>query len=100
MRSPVQSRVPLLDKNKAFERLPLLGAFFFYTSIGAGLHGSVYTNANHISIRLNICQIQCGKVQHIKKNSLNLQKIEAIEISLKKSLYSHSIVALGFGDIS
>ena len=35
-----------------------------------------------------------------KKNSLNLQKIEAIEISLKKSLYSHSIVALGFGDIS
>ena len=24
----------------------------------------------------------------------------AIEISLKKSLYSHSIVALGFGDIS
>jgi len=25
----------------------------------------VYTNANHISIRLNICQIQCGKVQHI-----------------------------------
>ena len=55
---------------------------------------------NHISIRLNICQIQCGKVQHIKKNSLNLQKIEAIEISLKKSLYSHSIVALGFGDIS
>lgn len=60
----------------------------------------VYTNANHISIRLNICQIQCGKVQHIKKNSLNLQKIEAIEISLKKSLYSHSIVALGFGDIS
>ncbi|RHL33396.1 hypothetical protein DW027_22420 [Bacteroides xylanisolvens] len=38
MRSPVQSRVPLLDKNKAFERLPLLGAFFFYTSIGAGLH--------------------------------------------------------------
>ena len=104
MRSPVQSRVPLLDKNKAFERLPLLGAFFFYTSIGAGLHGSVYTmvytNANHISIRLNICQIQCGKVQHIKKNSLNLQKIEAIEISVKKSLYSHSIVALGFGDIS
>ena len=38
MRSPVQSRVPLLDKNKAFERLPLLGAFFFYTSIGGGLH--------------------------------------------------------------
>jgi len=36
MRSPVQSRVPLLDKNKAFERLPLLGAFFFYTSLGAG----------------------------------------------------------------
>ena len=35
-----------------------------------------------------------------KKNSLNLQKIEAIEISLKKSFYSHSIVALGFGDIS
>jgi hypothetical protein len=34
MRSPVQSRVPLLDKNKAFGRLPLLGAFFFYTSIG------------------------------------------------------------------
>ena len=29
MRSPVQSRVPLLDKNKAFGRLPLLGAFFF-----------------------------------------------------------------------
>ena len=46
MRSPVQSRVPLLDKNKAFGRLPLLGAFFFYTSIGAGLHyglhGSTY----------------------------------------------------------
>lgn len=41
MRSPVQSRVPLLDKNKAFGRLPLLGAFFFYTSIGTGLHGSV-----------------------------------------------------------
>ncbi len=60
----------------------------------------VYTNANHISIRLNICQIQCGKVQHIKKNSLNLQKIEAIEISFKKFFYSHSIVALGFGDIS
>ena len=31
MRSPVQSRVPLLDKNKAFERLPLLGAFFFFS---------------------------------------------------------------------
>ena len=33
MRSPVQSRVPLLDKNKAFGRLPLLGAFFFYFRI-------------------------------------------------------------------
>ena len=95
MRSPVQSRVPLLDKNKAFERLPLLGAFFFYTSIGAGLHYGLHQCKSYI-----ICQIQCGKVQHIKKNSLNLQKIEAIEISLKKSLYSHSIVALGFGDIS
>ena len=99
MRSPVQSRVPLLDKNKAFERLPLLGAFSFIHQLVA-VYTMVYTNANHISIRLNIRQIQCGKVQHIKKNSLNLQKIEAIEISLKKSLYSHSIVALGFGDIS
>ena len=36
MRSPVQSRVPLLDKNKAFERLPLLGAFFFLHQLVAG----------------------------------------------------------------
>ena len=49
MRSPVQSRVPLLDKNKAFERLPLLGAFFFYTSIGAGLHYGLHQRKSYIN---------------------------------------------------
>ena len=50
MRSPVQSRVPLLDKNKAFERLPLLGAFFFYTSIGAGLQAQSETLGDCVKI--------------------------------------------------
>jgi hypothetical protein len=49
MRSPVQSRVPLLDKNKAFERLPLLGAFFFYTSIGGGLHYGLHQCKSYIN---------------------------------------------------
>ena len=49
MRSPVQSRVPLLDKNKAFGRLPLLGAFFFYTSIGGGLHYGLHQCKSYIN---------------------------------------------------
>ena len=49
MRSPGQSRVPLLDKNKAFERLPLLGAFFFYTSIGGGLHYGLHQRKSYIN---------------------------------------------------
>ena len=56
MRSPVQSRVPLLDKNKAFGRLPLLGAFFFFTS---GLRYGLRQR-----------QIQCNMVQQI----LSLQR--------------------------
>ncbi len=99
MRSPVQSRVPLLDKNKAFERLPLLGAFFFYTSIGGGLHYGLHQRKSYIN-QIKHPSNSMWQGSTYKKNSLNLQKIEAIEISLKKSLYSHSIVALGFGDIS
>ena len=34
------------------------------------------------------------------KNSPNLQEAEAINLSSKKFFYSHSMVALGFGDIS
>ena len=43
----------------------------------------VYTNANHISIRLNICQIQCGKVQHIKKIASTYKKLRLSKYHLK-----------------
>ena len=43
----------------------------------------VYTNANHISIRLNIRQIQCGKVQHIKKIASTYKKLRLSKYHLK-----------------
>ena len=82
MRSPVQSRVPLLDKNKAFGRLPLLGAFFFYTSIGAGLHYGLHQRKSHINQIKHLSNSMCQGSTY-KKIASTYKKLRLSKYHLK-----------------
>ena len=75
MRSPVQSRVPLLDKNKAFERLPLLGAFFFSAPVCASVKYNVtwFYKFYRVSLSRKIYKVLFISLLYIQSNTFICQ---------------------------